>query len=399
MVDFQFMSGLNTIGGNIIDIRSTNGRLIFDYGEVTDPKMGELPDLSRSTENTAIFISHLHIDHIGSFNAIPQEIPIYMSRESYDLYQLLVEIGEELPIAASIYPIAYNESVEIGDITIIPKQSDHDIKGASALFVQTPDVKLIYSGDLRLTGNHPEYVDAWLKEANIFEADIFLLEGTTYSFDEDKKVVTEKELYLKWRTMLEENTEDIIFINTYIRDTVRLLHLVKEASINDRTVVLEPKYAYLLEAAENYNDTFVLEELDTEKQFKNRWIDLKTIQKNPKHYLVQNSFENRALMEAFDAGIYGHSNGEPLGDYDVRYAELIETMEAHQFKWKDLNAGGHATKEDLIKIAQAVDAKVTIPWHSFKPEALLKALAASGLSTVLPEREVVYSLTKTELRG
>lgn len=168
MVDFQFMSGLNTIGGNILDIRSENGRLIFDYGEISDPKTGQLPDLSQPTENTAIFISHLHIDHVGSFKYIPKDIPIYMSQESYDLYKQLVKIGEELPIKANVYPMRYNDTIDIGDIVIMAKQSDHDIRGAFALFVETPDVKLIYSGDLRLTGNHPEYVKGWIQEAKGF---------------------------------------------------------------------------------------------------------------------------------------------------------------------------------------------------------------------------------------
>lgn len=309
MVDFQFMSGLNTIGGNILDIRSENGRLIFDYGEISDPKTGQLPDLSQSTENTAIFISHLHIDHVGSFKYIPKDIPIYMSQESYDLYKQLVKIGEELSIEANVYPMRYNDTIDIGDIAITAKQSDHDIRGASALFVETPDVKLIYSGDLRLTGNHPEYVKGWIQEAKGFGADIFLLEGTTYSFDEERKEVSEKDLQFKWQQVLGENKEAIIFINTYIRDTVRLLHLAKAGALNHRAVVLEPKYAYLLDVLEEYTETLVLEELDTKKQFEKRWVNLETMQQNPSQYILQNSFEHRGFMEAFAGGVYGHSNG------------------------------------------------------------------------------------------
>lgn len=394
MVDFQFMSGLNTIGGNILDIRSENGRLIFDYGEISDPKTGQLPDLSQSTENTAIFISHLHIDHVGSFKYIPKDIPIYMSQESYDLYKQLVKIGEELSIEANVYPMRYNDTIDIGDIAITAKQSDHDIRGASALFVETPDVKLIYSGDLRLTGHHPEYVKSWIQEAKGFDADIFLLEGTAYSFDEERNEVSEKDLQFKWQQVLGENKDAIIFINTYIRDTVRLFHLAKAGALNHRTVVLEPKYAYLLDVLEEYTETLVLEELDTKKQFEKRWVNLETMQQNPGQYILQNSFEHRGFMEAFASGVYGHSNGEPLGDYDARYVDLVTSAEENQFEWMDLSAGGHATRKDLLKIAKEVDAKVTIPWHSFKPETLLEALAKEGLSTVLPERGIVYSLNK-----
>src|SRR5690625_4223009 len=82
MVNFQFLSGLNTIGANIIDIQSNSGRIIFDYGEIFDSNLGRLPEWEDSIENTAIFISHLHIDHIGSLDQVPAEVPIYMSVDS-----------------------------------------------------------------------------------------------------------------------------------------------------------------------------------------------------------------------------------------------------------------------------------------------------------------------------
>jgi ribonuclease J len=394
MVDFQFMSGLNTIGGNIIDICSERGRVIFDYGEILDPTTGSLPDLSSPTENTAIFISHLHIDHMGSLKFVPKEVPIYMSQASYDLYHQLVEVGEELPIEASIYSVDYQEVIEIGDIQVTAKQSDHDIRGASAFFVETPDVKFIYSGDVQLTGNDPESVEKWMEEANKFQPDILLLEGTTFSFEEEREHVPEKALYTYWQDLLKNNPLGIIFLNSYIRATERLLNLSKHAKASGRHMVLEPKYAHLLKEIENYNDTYVLQELDTEGTFKDRWISLAAIQKEPAQYVVQNSFEHRSLMDRFDSGIYGHSNGEPLGDYDERYEELLDTIETNHFVLENLNSGGHATQEDLIKIAQTVDAKVTIPWHSFKPEALAEALTRVGIVSMLPELDVVYSINR-----
>lgn len=395
MVDFQFMSGLNTIGGNIIDIRTDLGRIIFDYGEIPHPEAGKLPDLSQTSENTAIFISHLHIDHIGSFGVIPKEIPIYMSQESHDLYHLLVEIGEEVAIEAEVHPVAYNEPVQIGDITVTLKQSDHDIRGAAAFFVQTPDVKLINSGDVRLSGNHPEYVEKWLEEAQAFKPDVFLLESTAFSFDEEREHVAEADLYEKWTDLLTNQKDNIIFLNTYIRNTDRLVYLSKLAHAKGRAIVLEPKYAYLLEKMECFTEGYVLKNLDVDGQFEDRWISLEAIQKEPGKYVLQNGFNNRQLMEEFDEGVYGHSNGEPLGDYDPRYAELIESVETNHFEFLPVDAGGHASKENLVKMAQAVDAKVTIPWHGFQPEKLLKALAEAGLSSVLPSLDVVYSINQT----
>lgn len=401
MVNFQFLSGLNTIGANIIDIQTETGRVIFDLGEVSDSETGELPDWSLLPENVAIFISHLHIDHMGSFRHVPAHIPIYMSTDSYLLYQLLLDIGEEDSVAAPIYPLDYNQEKVVGDITVTFKKSDHDVKGASAIFVQTPDVKFVNSGDFRLIGNHPENVWKWVEEAKEIEPDIFLLEGTAFSFDEEEseeelKDLTEQEMYNEWESLLRKNTKDIIFINTYIRDTDRLLRLSKLTHSTKRKLVLEPYYAYLLEKYEQYTDFYVLKELDTEGRFKNQWVSIDELQKEPENYALQNSFNNRFLMQKFVGGIYCHTNGEPLGDYDSRYVELMSTIEENNFSFEDYNVSGHATKEALIEVAKEVNAKTTVPWHSFQPERLLKALAEAGLSTFLPERNVVYSITHAE---
>jgi len=397
MVNFQFLSGLNTIGANIIDIQSSSGRIIFDYGEIFNSDLGRLPEWDHSIENTAIFISHLHIDHIGSLDKVPADVPIYMSADSYQLYHWLLEIGEEQAIQATVYPLNDNEIKTVGDMQVAFKKSDHDIEGACAIFVQTPDVKLINSGDVRLSGNFPENVNKWIKEGKEFEPDILLLEGTAFSFDEEdesKEKLSEKEMYDKWQNLLMNNQHEIIFINPYIRDVMRLVHLTMMTQSNNRKIVLEPKYAYLLEKYKEDSNFLVLKELDLQQQFKKNWITLKEIQSTPEKYVLQNSFENRTFMENFEGGVYCHSNGEPLGDYDERYQDLISTIEDNNFVFKDLNVSGHATKEDLIKIAQEIDAKSTIPWHSFKPEKLMESLAAAGLSTFLPEKDTVYSLNR-----
>lgn len=410
MVTFQFLSGLNTIGSNIIDIQSDHGRVIFDYGEIIDSESGSLPDLSHATENTAIFISHLHIDHIGSLEYVPENIPVYMANESYHLYQTLIEVNEELPIKAEVIPVGYDTKVSIGDINVTLKQSDHDVKGVCAFFVQTPDVKLINSGDVRLTGNHPERVIKWVEEAKTFQPDIFLLEGTTFSFEDElpeeelvkevlddtpvDKIESEADLYQKWGKLLKENQTKITFLNTYIRNDERLALLSKQTFQEDKIMVLEPKYAYMLKEIEGYTEAFVLEELDTEQQFKDKWLSIKELEKNPGKYVLQNSFANLSLMENFSEGIYCHSNGEPLGDYDPRFEVFTLAIEENNFEFEKLSASGHATKDDLIWIAQEVNAKTTIPWHSMQPKSMSEALASNGINTFLPEREVIYGMAR-----
>lgn len=414
MTKVQFLSGLKTIGSNIADVWTDSARVIFDYGVVNDLETGELADWDKTDAKTAVLISHLHIDHTGSLHTVPKDVPIYMSRESYELYQKLVEIDEEpalidaKKIDADVYPLDYDEEFQIGDIKITAKKSDHDIKGACAFFIHTPDIKLIYSGDVRLSGNHPQNVFNWIEDAKEFEADILLIESTSYSFDDEEELdeneekierkmdITEKELYDKWEDLLEENDSSIVFLNTYIRDVERLKYLSERAKKQGRKVVLEPIYAKMLDEVDNYRDSYVLKELDSEEKYKDRWINLASIKDNPTDYVLQNSYRNRSFVEEFEGGIYAHSNGEPLGEYDPRYNKLVEELENNHFVFEKMGASGHATKENLVRIAEEVNAKITIPWHGFNPEKMVLALAEAGLSSFLPERGVVYSKEKVK---
>lgn len=407
MVNFQFLSGLNTIGSNIIDIQAQSGRVIFDYGAIVDSESGGLADFEEETEDTAIFISHLHLDHTGSLQYVPKHIPIYMSRESYELYKAFVEVGESAPISAEIIPVDYGSTIRIGEINVTLKESDHDIKGVCAFFVQTPDIKLINSGDVRLTGNFPEKVKAWVEEAKDFQADLLLLEGTSFSFieeepvespDEEKveRIHSEPHLYEEWAKLLKENDTKVTFINTYIRNTDRLTRLSKQAFQQGKKMVLEPAYASILENIEGYTETLVLKELDKKKQFEDRWISMEEIVSNPEKYVLQNSIENISLIEPFSEGLYCHSNGEPLGDFDPRYEPFIQTIEKNNFEFKNFGTSGHANKEDLIWLAQEINAKTTIPWHSLYPEEFAKKLIEADLNTFLPQRDLIYGIQKKE---
>lgn len=105
----QFWGGLNTIGGNIISIQYENYRIITDFGAlagvnsdilteeadladlIDTNKVAAIPALysrerlgshslssfEESEIKTIICLSHLHLDHLGSFAQLPAETPVY----------------------------------------------------------------------------------------------------------------------------------------------------------------------------------------------------------------------------------------------------------------------------------------------------------------------------------
>ena len=428
MTTFQIWNGLNTIGGNIVEIRTEKARVICDFGltgigkviENTDglsemeylikhgfmPAIPELYDTSAfqmvklssvedSSLETAIFISHLHLDHMGLLKYLPATTKVYLSEETDKLYQTLVAVGEEVESPVECITFKGDEKIQIGDIQVQPKLTDHDTIGACAFFIEAPGLKLIHSGDVRLTGYYPELVDKWVQEAADWRPDVLLLEGTSFSFEEPKESGYESETALveSWKKLLQSTTDQIIFYNPYIRNVDRLRKVSLATEECGRTFVFEESYAQLMHAFYPNETWTVLTESATssQEQSDTKWISLAEVQQHPEQYVLQNSFKNSEMVAAFEKGIYAHSNGEPLGDYDSNYAVLLDKLAASQFEFLPFGASGHAAQEDLIRIVKKVQAKQTIPWHTFEPEKMYQRFIAEGVPTFLAEKGKVYS--------
>jgi len=448
MTKIKFWNGLDTIGGNIVEVATETSRVICDFGAAGDlsaasldndytpleagivtglipaiPNLFEtskfkdivLSDVSKSTKNTAIFISHLHLDHMALLRFLPKGTDVYLSEDSVKLFEQLIKVGEDEKVLASIKPFSYEKPVNVGDISVSAYESDHDVIGISALFIATPDFKIIHSGDLRLNGDHPQAVINWVEKAKEWQPDLLLIEGTSFSFDDsddttdsDSKTdsdgkeeqeelddiipVTEKDLMKRFEELLLTSKESLV-LNPYIRNVERLKNFVDIANMTHRPLILEKPYATVLRTF--YPDLFlyVLKEALEDSQLNDsftRGVSLDEICQEPSHYVLQNSFKHLNRLMKLPGGIYLHSNGEPLGDYDPRFLVLMEILEKYQFTFKSFGASGHASQEDLIKVATAIHATVTVPWHTFKPGHYGKVLEQNGLRVFVPQKNTWY---------
>ncbi|MFC7365086.1 MULTISPECIES: MBL fold metallo-hydrolase [Bhargavaea] len=434
MTRYRFWGGLDTIGGNIVEILTGQARVICDFGLsfsgdpekqpgemskteqlIIDGSLPAIPGLyntegflsdaaspdQEEMQQTAIFISHLHLDHMGGLPHLPEGTDVYLSREAFRLYNILVKSGEEQPAKVSLHPVGDNETVTVGDIRVTFKPSDHDTPGSSALFIETDDLKLIHSGDLRLTGNHPGMVIDWVKEAEEWEPDVLLLEGTSFSSDRDQErksaaFPTEEALIESLETLLKKETEAIVFVNLYIRNIERMKDLAEAAARRGRTLVFEEAYARVLKAFYPELRLAVLKETVIGREISEKTISLQELSEQQGRYVLQNSYPNTRFLAAFDGGIYCHSNGEPLGSYDPRYADMLALLDKHAFSFRELGTSGHAGQMDLLAIAEVIGAGVTIPWHTFRPKVFHQELQLAGVPSFLPEAHVWYGQETAE---
>ena len=284
-----FHNGILTIGGTIIEIVYEDSHIFFDFGSEYDPKspvqptnLQELLDENLvpylnnmydpkiplkgyeskedNFKNTAVFLSHVHLDHSKIVNYLNPEIPLYTLGTKSLLNTLNINNDFLFPLHESngkntrdIVGVKENEVIEIGKIKVKVMPVDHDAYGASGLLIETPDLVISYTGDIRLHGYRKEATLNFCKESE--NCDVLLIEGVTVSFQDfdddvsDKEITNEPELIEKINEIVNNNPNKQITFNYYISNIERILNIIKT---NSRKVVLDAYYSYVLKEATGY---------------------------------------------------------------------------------------------------------------------------------------------------
>lgn len=387
----HFLNGINTIGGNVVSFTKGHTRLVMDFGVnfapaetpptgdlLADGTLPALPDLLSDADNeleTTIFVSHLHLDHMGALKYLTKPIDVYMSQASADLYQILTEVGTETAPNAKIKVIDFETPTIFDGFEVTFFETDHDVCGAAAIRVRDGVHTFVHSGDVRLDGPHPERVNHWADIVRDDKIDLLLLEGTEFSFDEDNDTShvrnTEMSLQQDFAQIL-QNSDQLVVVNPYERNIDRLVALQETARANGRELLWNHQFAIIMRAMGATN----VKEIN--------WLDVLA---KPKQYVIQNHFNQLHDLDQLNGGyVYLHMNGEPLGEYDPRFAVLNDYLIHNNVVRYQLGASGHAKPDDLVALAQHIDAKKTVTWHSFKPEKEASALQAVGLNVYLPHK-------------
>ncbi|PAD34043.1 MBL fold metallo-hydrolase [Terribacillus saccharophilus] len=421
----KFWGGLRTIGGNIAEVTYGKDRIIFDFGLVYNPassiidtkerkqsyvldmlKLGAIPaidgiyskesltgdsfsavkpePLEESSYQTAVFISHLHLDHMGAMDTLSPQIPVYMTEDSKQLYDALEHVGEGLSLHKEATGMSFGQTIEVGDIRITPIPVDHDVIGAASFLIETPDLTVVNSGDLRMHGAHPEYTEGWLTYMATRDIDVLLIEGTTFNPDKKDTETACKEdadILIVGKDALSQKQGLGIF-NIYHRNIDRINTFLQMAKLTGRTPVLEAPTAYLADhflhdvhfmvyLGDSSKHAVITEQLLT----KYKAVTAFDINQNPAGYLLQNSYHSIQNLLDLDLkeSIYLHSNGMPLGSFDPAHQTMYALLERFGVSYQSLNVSGHAKNEDILYIIDRIKPRVLVPWHSHYPE-LVKPL-------------------------
>jgi len=417
----KFWGGLSTIGGNIAEIRYGNDRVIFDFGNDYNPsdviitnakgraesrvsdmlKLGRLAKIEgmysetdlakanidllpaeKSEFNTGIFISHLHLDHIGSIDTIAKEIPFYMSVQSKRLLEQLMKIGEPpFKSLEEIKTFEIGEIVTVGQIKVTATPVDHDCHGSVSFLIETPDKKVCYSGDLRMHGQRPEVNYSWMEKMKAQNLDLLLMEATTYFPVDDERPAKETYSEPAIPIALEEKIKEakgLVFFNPYHRNVDRLKHFIETSKKCGRILVFEAATAQIAstffpEATFKVLEQGVTADWISELYEKYGMITVGEINEKPSDYVVQNMFENVLSLIDYEleGSLYIHTNGTPLGAFDPAFGSLLSFLEKLNVQYESIGTSGHADQESVLDIIDAIAPATLVIWHSLAPERVV----------------------------
>lgn len=417
-----FHNGILTIGGTIIEIAYEDSHVFFDFGSEYNPSspvqptnLQELLDenlvpylnnmfdpsiplkgyesVEDDFKNTAVFLSHMHLDHSKIVNYLNPEIPLYTLEGTKSLLNTLNINNDFLfPLhenkgtnTRNIIGVKENEVIEIGKIKVKVMPVDHDAYGACGLLIETPDLVISYTGDIRLHGYRKQDTLNFCKESE--NCDVLLIEGVSVSFQEfdedvsDREICNEPELIERLNEIVRNNPNKQITFNYYISNIERILNIIKT---NPRTVVLDAYYAYVVREATGLDvHYYQLDDVEyrLNPEFKVEFEEL--LNDEGRFFWQLDTLAIKYMDKLKYGGIYIHSNATPLGDFDPAYNPFVESFAKHNIEFVRLSCSGHAHPYDLIEIIDLIKPKLLVPIHSYRPEKLYN----KNGDVLLPEKK------------
>jgi ribonuclease J len=443
----SFYNGIGTIGGTKIAVSEGGYRVIFDFGLTFAPggdfwggkvhprdgaarlrdlvALGYTPALDgiyRSPDaqslgltpggdgKTHVFISHLHLDHMALVDLLADDVPVWMHTDSLQLFRACAATGEQPPVPVGAQAFEWGQSIQVGPMTVTPLAVDHDIPGASGLLIQTSAGTVLYTGDLRRHGPHPERVDEFIRAARATEPKILLIEGTRLTDFEpgQERPVSVPETAVPERIgELLRGCPGLALITLYPRNTVRNNNLVQTAREAGRLMLFSPEAAYMQMAmgADLAQSGIYLPARCKEALANGRaesWLtevmgsgapvfDAAAVRQEPARFLLQLFYWD--LPELVDlqppqGSSFIHSNGEPLGRYDPAFELFSRWIEKFGLQLVFVASTGHASHEHLIEIVEGIKPALLMPIHSRTPELMV----VEGQPRELPETGATYEI-------
>lgn len=364
---------------------------VIDPVELHRPLTADLPLVRVHERGTlAVYISHLHDDHMLLLPHVAPDVPIFMEERSAELLAALVAAGELEAVEAPVHGVPPGESFTIGDIECEVIPIDHDVIGASGVIIRGSDATVAYTGDWRNHGSAPSLVEHFADRCRRVGVDVLLTEGSTLGPGQERPQITEPHL-VEGLDRLVGGCGGMVAVGFYPRNIERVGAIADIAAAHGRRFLVRPRTAAILYECARMG----LIELDidkracvlagTESVLDVPAVSLEDVGRNRDAFVCEMQPDAWSLLLDLAVGpgdVYIHANGAPFGTSDPGWRVLETWMEQLGMPFEVLDSHGHALPHDLEWFVDRVGAGTVVPVHSNDPGRF----PTGNHRLVLPER-------------
>lgn len=390
--------GSAEVGGSCLEVQANSGeRLIVDLGlpltadlkdDIPLPEIVGLQDGGDSSL-LGLLLSHSHPDHYGLVNSVPSDVPLFMGAATA---RILKEASFFTPMGLDRKPsaeLADRVSLRIGPFEVTPYLVDHSAFDAYALVIGADQRRLFYSGDLRAHGRKASTF-ARLLDQPPSSINALVLEGTTIGRRKVDAGAPTTEADVEEQCLAEFQETPGMALACYSAQNIdRLVSVYRAALRSDRDLVID-LYGAAIAAATGRDSipqaswervrVYVPQSQRVRvKETGEFWrvnelgpsrIFAEELAADPSHWVM--NFRTSMADELGRAGCLGGAKAIWLmwsGYLDGEAGERARgTFDRLGIPLTVAHVSGHATVEDLQRLAAAINADKVIPIHTDVPQ-------------------------------
>jgi len=378
--------------------RTANGlEVYFEFGLVPKlPKLYSQTMLSRTdlaykpSDIDAVFISHVHSDHVGHLPFLDESIPVYMGHGAHQLaeayhklYPGLFDVGEH-----KLHLFKSGDKIKVGHLIIEPIHVEHSVPGAYGFIVHTSSGVIVYTGDFRMHGPKSLFSREFIAKAASVKPKVLLIEGTRMGQDVEHNF-TEEEVGKKALEVIKAS-KGVVFTYFSMMNIDRFLTFYEAAKKAGRVLVVDTKLAYILDMMK---DKIALPDVLSDKHLRVYFRISKSCTYNEKDYYVYERpfLKNKITAEEVGAHptkyvmhmgffklmelvyirplkadfIYSQSEHFLEGEENEEQREvLMNWMKHYGITFHKAHCSGHCSRKDLLETVKAINPEILVPVHT-----------------------------------
>ena len=381
----------------------------------------------------AVLLTHAHADHANYISFLNKDIPIHMGAGCHLILKAIADRGSrsleneildykerplaehkgEKPVARKIIEFRTGDKFKVGSLEVEPIHVDHSVPAAYGFIIYTSEGPVVYTGDIRLHGTHPEMTKDFIAKAKEVKPIALISEGTRIA--DKEKEESEKLVYQQCSKTIKD-TNRLIFADFNFKDVDRFQTFYKIAQETGRKLVVKLNDAHFLKylsqdkhlsvpdidnehiviylpkkGSGTYSDS---DYTSTEKAFlnlNNAWTAKQIAENESKVLCCMGFYSFTSLIDIKPepGAVYIHSSSEPYNEGQVISSDRADAWIEHfGMSRVQSHCSGHARGRDLLEAVAEIGAKTLFPVHTEHPEAY----NAVSKNMVLIQEGIEYKL-------